>query len=328
MPVYNEALHLPATVEALAVAVSRSGLATELVLVDDGSTDGSAQAARAAAAERVPLRVLAQTRDGRFRARRLGVEAATSDAVLLLDARVRLHPDSLRFLASALSPELPVWNGHVVPQTKGNPFGAFGNVLVHLAWSAYFDDPRPASFGLEEFDHFPKGTGCFVAPRALLLEAMDEFRPRVSDWRLVSDDTQLIRWIAARHRIHLSPEFGCDYEPRSSLRAFVGNALYRGSTFLDGHGRRESRFFPLVVGFFPVSAGLALLIFRRPAAAPVLVAVTAGIAATVAARARRPAFETLSFAALAPLYAVAHGAGMWRALGVLAREQLRRASLS
>jgi hypothetical protein len=161
-----------------------------------------------------------------------------------------------------------------------------------------------------------------------LLEAMDEFRPRVSDWRLVSDDTQLIRWIAARHRIHLSPEFGCDYEPRSSLRAFVGNALYRGSTFLDGHGRRESRFFPLVVGFFPVSAGLALLIFRRPAAAPVLVAVTAGIAATVAARARRPAFETLSFAALAPLYAVAHGAGMWRALGVLAREQLRRASLS
>jgi len=326
MPVYNEAAHLSATVEALAEAVSRSGLAAELILVDDGSTDGSAEAARTAAAGRMPLRVLAQTRDGRFKARWAGVTAATSDVVLLLDARVRLHPDSLRFLMEALSSDQPVWNGHVVPQTKGNPFGAFGNVLVHLAWSSYFADPRPASFGLEEFDHFPKGTGCFVAPRALLLEAMDEFKPRVSDWRIVSDDTQLIRWIAARHRIQLSPEFGCDYEPRASVRAFVGNALYRGSTFLDGHGRRESRFFPLVVGFFPVSAGLALLILRRPAAAPVLVAITAGLAATVAVRARRPAFETLSFAMLAPLYAAAHGAGMWRALGVLARERLKRAS--
>jgi hypothetical protein len=160
----------------------------------------------------------------------------------------------------------------------------------------------------------------------LLLEAMEEFTPRVSDWRFVSDDTQLIRWIAARHRVQLSPEFGCDYQPRASLRAFLGNALYRGSTFLDGHGRRESRFFPLVVGFFPVSSGLALLVLRRPAVAPVLVAVTAGLAATVAARARRPAFETVSFAALAPLYAIAHGAGMWRALGVLARERVKQAS--
>jgi hypothetical protein len=238
---------------------------------------------------------------------------------------VRLHPDSLKFLATALSSELPVWNGHVVPQTNGNPFGAFGDVLVHLAWSAYFADPRRTSFGLEDFDRFPKGTGCFVAPRDVLLQAMDEFAPRISDWRFVSDDTQLIRWIAGRHRIQLSPEFGCDYQPRKSLRAFLGNALYRGSTFLDGHGTPESRFFPLVVGFFPLSAGIVLLVLRRPAAAPVLAAVTAGVAAAVAVRARRPAFETLSFAALAPLYAAAHGAGMWRALAVLARDRLRRA---
>jgi glycosyltransferase involved in cell wall biosynthesis len=328
MPVYNEAAHLPATIDALAEAVSRSELSAELVLIDDGSSDDSADVARTAATGRLPVEVIDRARDGRFKARQAGVVAATSEFVLLLDARVRLHPDSLRFLADALSPEAPVWNGHVIPQTEGNPFGAFGNVLVHLAWSVYFDDPRPASFGLEDFDNFPKGTGCFVAPRTLLLQAMEEFEPRVSDWRLVSDDTQVIRWIAARHRIHLSPDFGCDYQPRTSLRAFVGNALYRGSTFLDGHGRRESRFFPLVVGFFPVSAGLALLIVRRPAAAPVLVAVTAGLAAAVAVRARRPAFEIFSFAALAPLYAVVHGAGMWRALGALTRERLKRASAS
>jgi len=324
MPVHNESAHLAGTVDALVNAVDRSGLDAELIVVDDGSDDGSGEAARAAAAGRLPLEVLARPREGRFGARRAGVAAANADAVLLLDARVRLHPDSLKFLATVLSPELPVWNGHVVPNTSGNPFGAFGDVLVHLAWSTYFAEPRRTSYGLEDFDHFPKGTGCFVAPRRLLLEAMDAFAPHVSDWRFVSDDTQLIRWIAARHRIQLSPEFGCDYQPRANLRAFLANALYRGSTFVDGHGRRESRFFPVVVGFFPVSAALLLLMLRRPMAAPVLVVSTAAAAGIVAAQARRPAFETLSFAALAPVYAVAHGAGMWRALAARARDRVSR----
>jgi glycosyltransferase involved in cell wall biosynthesis len=322
MPVHDEAEHLPATVDALAEAAARSDFTTELIVVDDGSTDGSATIAEAAVADRLPLKILARDQAGRFKARRAGVEVATSDWVLLLDARVRLHRDSLRFLADCLTPDSSVWNGHVVPQTHGNPFGAFGNVLVHIAWARYFDDPRPTSYGLDDFDHFPKGTGCFLAPKEVLLQAMDAFVPRVADWRLVSDDTQLIRWIAARHRIHLSPEFGCDYQPRASLRAFVNNALYRGSTFLDGHGRTESRFYALAVAFYPVSAALGLLVLRRPLFLPVLVAVSVGGGAAVAARAKRPAFETASFAALTPLYAVAHGAGMWRALAVLARQRL------
>jgi glycosyltransferase involved in cell wall biosynthesis len=326
MPVHNESAHLARTIDALAEAVARSGLEAELIVVDDGSDDGSGEAARTAAAGRLPLELLVGPREGRFKARRAGVDAAKAGTVLLLDARVRLHPDALRFLARAFSPELPVWNGHVVPSTNGNPFGAFGDVLVHLAWSDYFADPRRTSFGLEDFDRFPKGTGCFVAPRTLLLEAMDAFAPRVSDWRFVSDDTQLIRWIAARHRIQLSPEFGCDYQPRKSLRGFLSNALYRGSTFVDGHGRPDSRFFPVVVGFFPLSAALVLLTMRRPVTAPIAAGLTAALAGIVAARARRPSFETLSFAALAPVYAAAHGAGMWRALTVLVRDRMREAA--
>ncbi len=322
MPVHNEAAHLAETIDALVEAVVRSGLVAELVLVDDGSTDDSADVAGAALNGRLPLRVLSRKHSGRFRARQAGVEVATAEWVLLLDARVRLHPESLRFVSTRLNADLPVWNGHVVPQTRGNPFGAFGNVVVHIAWREYFHDPRTTSFGLESFDHFPKGTGCFLAPTALLVESMDQFDSRVSDLRFVSDDTHLIRWIASRHRIQISPEFGCDYQPRATFSAFLENAVYRGSTFVDGHGRRESRFFPIVISFFPVSAVLAVLVLRRPRALPFLVVTTVVGAAILGSRARRPTFETLSFAVLAPVYAVGHGLGMWRGLWLRARDQL------
>ena len=44
MPVFNEAAHLPATIDALVDAVEGCGFDTDLVLVDDGSVDGSADA--------------------------------------------------------------------------------------------------------------------------------------------------------------------------------------------------------------------------------------------------------------------------------------------
>jgi glycosyltransferase involved in cell wall biosynthesis len=322
IPVYNEAAHLAATVDAVVEAIDRSDFDAEVVVVDDGSTDGSAAVAEAAVAGRVRLRVLSLPRGGRFKARRVGVEEATSEWVLLLDARVRLRRDSLRFLAGALTQSSSVWNGHVTTRTRGNPFGAFGNVLVHIAWATYFDNPESTSYGLDDFDYFPKGTGCFLAPKAVLLSAMDTFSPLMPDWRLVSDDTQLIRGISAEYRIHLSPAFGCDYQPRTSPRAFLRQATYRGATFLDGHGRRESRFYPLVVAFYPLSIALGVLALRRPLALPVVLVGIMGAAAALSAKARRPLFETASFAVLSPIYAIAHGAGMWRAIGALAKHRL------
>src|SRR6266545_3835817 len=94
MPVFNEETHLATTIDALATAVDSSGFETELVLVDDGSTDRSADVARSSADGRLALRVLAQPNRGRFEARRAGLAAATSDYVLFLDARVRLLPNA------------------------------------------------------------------------------------------------------------------------------------------------------------------------------------------------------------------------------------------
>jgi hypothetical protein len=321
MPVYDEAPHLRATIDALAAAVEGSGFDAELVLVDDGSTDGSADVAREALAGRLPLTVVAQSNSGRFAARRAGLEAATGTSVLLLDGRVRLRPESLSYVHDRVLAGETVWNGHVHVDTDGNPYGAFWNVLAELAWADYFDEPRTTSFGLDDFDRFPKGTTCFLAARQLLREAHAAFRSGYGDTRHANDDTPVIRWIAERQRINLSPSFACDYQPRATFGSFLRHSVHRGTVFVDGHGRPESRFFPLTAAFFPVSAGLALASLRRPALVPAVAVATVAAAGAVAARAGRSAFETASFAALAPVYAAAHGSGMWRGLALLARNR-------
>ena len=80
---------LATTLGALSQGLRSSGWADpEVVIVDDGS-------ARPVLAPDVPgarVRVLRQHNQGRFVARRTGIEAATGEYVLLLDARVTLDP--------------------------------------------------------------------------------------------------------------------------------------------------------------------------------------------------------------------------------------------
>lgn len=311
IPVRDEATHLPETIDALIQALDGSGFDAELVLVDDGSTDGSATVARAAVDGRMPLQVLRQEGQGRFEARRAGLAAAEGELALLLDARVRLAPSALRFVRERAEGGESVWNGHVQVETD-DALGVFWQLLAELAWREYFDDPRTTSFGVDEFDRFPKGTTCFLAPRDLLLSAFGTFRTRYRDLRLANDDTPILRDLAARRRIWISPEFACVYVPRTTLGGFFRHAVRRGAVFLDGHGTPASRFFPAVVVFFPVSAALLVGAMRRPALVPAA-AIGCGLAAAAygayAGRSRR---EVGVLASVTPLYALGHGLGMWR----------------
>ncbi len=190
--------------------------------------------------------------------------------------------------------------------------------LAELAWFDYFRRPRTVSFGVEDFDRYPKGTTCFLAPRGLLLDAIDASRTRYADARHVNDDTPLIRWIAEREPIHVSPEFACDYRPRTTLRGFLRHSFHRGVVFVDGHGRRESRFFPVVVAFYPATVLLALATVRLTPIAIGAVAVVSVGAAGLGIVRQRSAREVTALALLSPLYALLHGAGMWRGLLMLA----------
>jgi glycosyltransferase involved in cell wall biosynthesis len=321
IPVRDEAAHLPDTIAALLEALERSGWDAELLLVDDGSTDGSADVARSSVDGRLPLSVLRQEGLGRFEARRAGLAAARGELALLLDARVRLEPDSLRFARSRVEAGEPVWNGHVRVDTD-NAFGEFWRLLAELAWRDYFDNPRTTSFGAQDFDRYPKGTTCFLAPVELLRSSFAGFRTHYRDVRLANDDTPILRGLAARERIGISPEFACVYTPRTTPRRFLRHAFHRGTVFVDGHGTPDSRFFPAVVAFFPLSAALLVAGLRRPALLAAAAAACGLAAAAYGVAAGRSRREVTVLASVTPLYALGHAAGMWRGAGELARALL------
>jgi glycosyltransferase involved in cell wall biosynthesis len=323
VPVYNEAPHLAQTIDGIVGALQQTDFDAELVLVDDGSTDQSADAAAAALRGRLPLTQVSQPNRGRFHAVREGLRRATGQYVLVLGARVRLRPDALAFVRERLRAGELVWTGHVHIHTEGNRYGTFMNVITEIAWRDYFDDPRPLTFGLEDFDRYPKGSGCFIAPREVLLDAFDAIPTRYADARFANDDAPMLRRIAAVQPIHVAPTFASDYVPRATFRTFIKHSIHRGTVFLDGHGRRESRFFPFIVAFYPLSATLAAVIPFRPRLLPVTVAMVSIGAGTVAASARRSRSEVVTVAALAPIWATALGAGLWRGLGMIAVGRLR-----
>lgn len=325
IPVFNESRHIVKTIQEAAAVAAGSRFNTDFVVVDDGSTDGSGDLAESLANE-IRVRVIRQTNKGRVAARRAGLSAAAGDYTMFLDSRVHLKAEGLAFVRQRIDKGERVWNCHITIHTAGNPFGKFWKVLVGLFWSDYLAEPRTMSFGTADFDRYPKGTGGFIGPTELLKQAFARFPSYYEDDRYANDDTSIIRWIASTEPINISPQYAGIYYPRTTLRAFVRHAFHRGIFFLDGHGRPESRFFPAAVAFYPVSLVLIPLVIWRPRLA--VAAAASGVVALAGVLGLRgvPLDEAVSFAALSPLYAVAHGAGMWRGLAMVVGRRLRQAS--
>ena len=124
----------------------------------------------------------------------------------------------------------------------------FWQAIEHVAWRRYFREPRTMSYGIEAFDFYPKGTTALIAPTALLIEAFDAFDPTVGDWHKVNDDTAVLRWVAERTPINISPHYASTYNARTSLSAFLRHAEHRGTVLIDGYLRPGARFAGPIVG--------------------------------------------------------------------------------
>ena len=100
IPLYNKAPHVAA---ALQSALSQSLPAREILVVDDGSTDGSREIVERLADPRIKLLTRSPPGPGGYAARNLGIESAASAWIAFLDADDHWHANHLQSLADAVA---------------------------------------------------------------------------------------------------------------------------------------------------------------------------------------------------------------------------------
>lgn len=98
VPVYNAARYLE---ECIASVFSQSFDDWELILVDDGSSDGSGRIIDRMADADTRVKAIHRPNGGMSAARNTGIAAAAGEYVYFLDADDILHPDALKLLMQA-----------------------------------------------------------------------------------------------------------------------------------------------------------------------------------------------------------------------------------
>ncbi len=104
VPVYNEVESLPHLVEAIASAIQPSGLSYQIICVDDGSKDGSADLLKQLAGSRDDLcAVLLRRNYGQTAAMSAGFDRATGRAIVTLDGDLQNDPADILMLLEKLN---------------------------------------------------------------------------------------------------------------------------------------------------------------------------------------------------------------------------------
>jgi glycosyltransferase involved in cell wall biosynthesis len=102
-PVYNEVESIPHLLDALALTFASTELSYEIILVDDGSTDGSAQFLKEQAAIRNDLRSIILRRNyGQTAAMAAGFNHARGKKIVTLDADLQNDPADIPMLLAKL----------------------------------------------------------------------------------------------------------------------------------------------------------------------------------------------------------------------------------
>ena len=274
IPAFNSSGWITQCLEHLSAALKNAQISdAEVIVVDDGSTDGTGQEAQRFPG--LPIHLVSQENQGRFLARENGLAKCSGSHVLFLDTRVFLAETSLTFVLPFLNEaNSSLWTAHVEANTTGNPIARFWRAIESIFWRRYMKNPTTTSFGLEDFDYYPKGTTALIAPAGLIREAITAFRPTVTDWRKVNDDTALLRYAAERTRINISPQYACTYNARTNLKAFLHHANHRGSVLIDGYLRKGTRLnIPIwgVLLLAPIGLVLSLMFWELAVGAIVLI---------------------------------------------------------
>ncbi len=232
IPTYNKDALIAATLEQVATYLAGKPFASEIVVVDDGSTDRTADAARAALAGRGPSKVIRrETNRGKGASVREGVLAAAGELILFCDDDLSTPIEELDEAVAALEAGADVVIGsrahpdseiRVRQRRPREWMGKAFNLLVRL-------------FVLEGFRDTQCGFKAFRGPAA-----RDIFsRLRTPGFGFDVEVLVLCRDLG--YRVAEIPVVWCDARP-SRLRIFKGSwGMLNDLRRIRRHARRGAR---------------------------------------------------------------------------------------
>jgi glycosyltransferase involved in cell wall biosynthesis len=184
IPAYDEAERLPGTIRALRERFA--GSPTEVVVVDDGSRDGTAEVARVASTEALPVTVLRLPENrGKGAAVRAGVAVTTGAVVLYMDADLATDLSAVDEVLHRLDEADIVIGSRAVPGARvhdttalrtvmGRTFNGLVRLVARLqvrdsqcGFKAYRGDVARLLFALSEVDGFAFDPEVLLVARVL-----------------------------------------------------------------------------------------------------------------------------------------------------------------
>jgi GT2 family glycosyltransferase len=252
VPVYNGAAYLERTLQSV---LAQEGVALELIVVDDGSTDDSQAVVQRVAPH---ARLLAQPNAGRCAARNRGLHEARGRAVIFLDQDDVWHPDMLARQLARLDADPSLGAAvcrylHWWPQR-----GAYA-----AAEGLWGDDPGP---GIDPefsgwvyhqflFDCWALTSGTLLRRDVVVAAGgFDESLPFSEDWdlwlRLSNRATfALLTWPPVLYRQHAVQGSRVPRERDWRLELLLRQAREHGLASRDGRAIEQRRFTGLLAQY-------------------------------------------------------------------------------
>ncbi len=191
VPTYNREQLLPLTIAAIQAQTLRDW---KLVLVDDGSADGTVAVGRAAGVQDPRIRVVTQAHGGIAAARNCGIEhLENADFVIFLDDDDLWEPDTLERLAQALDRDPRAVGAYGVArmidvqgrEVRNDALAARQLVRRGIRGRELVTWPvgEPTTFGVMAFGNVIMTPGTVLIRRSSLAHA-GRFREPAADWNM------------------------------------------------------------------------------------------------------------------------------------------------
>lgn len=219
LPAYNAA---PTLARALHSIQEQSCQSWELILIDDGSTDGTLSVARGVAARDRRIRIVSQAHSGLVPALNAGIACARAPLLARMDADDESHPERLEAQVAFLDAHPAIGLVGSLVQFGGDPAQAAGYAL-HVEWLNTV--LTPDEIALNRFVESP-----FAHPSVMFRRDLVERFGGYGSGDYPEDYELWLRWLEADVRMAKAPRVLLTWhdgvsrlsrrDPRYALEAF------------------------------------------------------------------------------------------------------------